>query len=206
MSDPSLYPRAWALLESAGQAALNAREPEKAIEILTQACFGLLGDRERHLQPGALKGQERQFFVAGVFIVTPDRQHHMLVGNVGFPPEQKRLMVPIDGGHPGHVYASGEKLILKNTDDHGSFKQYLKSARMGSAVLSPMIWQGQFLGQLFMAAQARHTFDDPDLEVLVAFSRLATAVWVALDGPAWTQAHAQPEDAFYVAREGLPSA
>jgi signal transduction protein with GAF and PtsI domain len=115
-------------------------------------------------------------------------------------------MVPIDGGHPGHVYASGEKLILKNTDDHGSFKQYLKSARMGSAVLSPMIWQGQFLGQLFMAAQARHTFDDPDLEVLVAFSRLATAVWVALNGPAWTQAHAQPKDAFYVAREGLRSA
>jgi hypothetical protein len=77
---------------------------------------------------------------------------------------------------------------------------------MGSAVLSPMIWQGQFLGQLFMAAQARHTFDDPDLEVLVAFSRLATAVWVALNGPAWTQAHAQPKDAFYVAREGLRSA
>lgn len=95
MSDPTLYPRAWALLESAGQAALNAREPEQALEVLTQACFGLLGDRQRHLQPGALKGQERQFFVAGAFIVTPDRQHHMLVANVGFSARAKAL----DGPH-----------------------------------------------------------------------------------------------------------
>jgi len=195
--------QALTLLEEAGQAALDAAGPEEAIHTLAKSCFDLLGDRLAHERPGALREGERQFFVAGAFIVTPDRQHHMLVGNLGFPAEQRRLMVPIDGGHPGHVYATQKKLILKNTDVHGSFKQYLKSARMGSAILSPMIWKSQFIGQFIMAAQARNTFRDQDLAVLVAVSRLATAAWVAHDGLAWIESHHAPEDAFYVAREGL---
>ncbi|MDB5999294.1 MAG: hypothetical protein JWP52_993 [Rhizobacter sp.] len=192
-----------AMLEDAGQAALNAQDAESAIRVLAQACFDTLGDREAHLKPGALLPGEHQFMVAGAFFVTPDEKHHMLVGNVGFPAEQERLLVPIDGGHPGQVYASRAKLILKNTDDHGSFRQYLKSSRMGSTIFAPLIWKGRFLGQLIMAAQARHTMRDPDLAALVAVSRIATGVWVAQGGPDWLAGIYPPPNGFYVAKEGL---
>ena len=195
--------RALESLERAGQAALDASGPEDAMRILAQACFDLLGDREAYLKPGGLLPGERQFFVAGTFFVTPDRRYHMLVGNIGFPPEQERLLVPIDGGHPGWVYANRAKLILKNTDDHGEFKQYLKSSRMGSAILAPIVWKGEFLGQLFMAAQARHTMRDSDLAVIVALSRVATGAWVAHGGPAWLAASYPPANAFHVGKEGL---
>ena len=172
------------MMEEVGQAALNAEDPEQAIRILAQACFETLGERETaHLLPGALLPGERQYFIAGAFLVTPDRAHHMLVGNVGFPAEQERLLVPIDGGHPGHVHSTQTKLILKNTDEHGSFRQYLKTSRMGSTIFAPMIWKGEFLGQLIMAAQARNTMRDSDLEILVAMSRIATGAWVAHGGP-----------------------
>ena len=191
------------LIESAGQAALNADGPEAAIRILSQACFDTLGDREAHLRPGALKPGERQYFISGAFIVAPDKRHHMLVGSIGFPPEQQRLMVPIDGGHPGAVYASRSKLILKNTDDHGEFRQYLKSSRMGSTLFAPMIWKGEFLGQLVMAAQARYTMRDCDLEAIVALSRVATGAWVAHGGPAWLLAEHPPANGYYVDIAGV---
>ena len=123
---------ALAMIDAAGGAALNADGPEAAIRVLARACYDLLGDREAHLKLGALKPGERQFFVAGAFFVTPDARYHMLVGGVNFPPEQERLMVPIDGGHPGWVHKHRRSLILKNTDEHGEFRQYLKTARMGS--------------------------------------------------------------------------
>lgn len=191
------------MMEHAGQAALNAPDAESAIRILAQACFDTLGDREAHLKPGALLRGEQQYMIAGAFFVTPDEQYHMLVGNVGFPAEQERLLVPIDGGHPGQVYASKAKLILKNTDDHASFKQYLKSSRMGSTLFAPLIWQGRFLGQLIMAAQARHTMRDEDLEVIVAMSRIATGAWVAHGGPAWLESVYPPRNGFYVGKEGI---
>lgn len=190
-------------MEHAGQAALNADSPENAIRVLAQACLDNLGDREAHLRPGALLPGERQYMIAGAFFVTPDEKFHMLVGNIGFPPEQERLMVPIDGGHPGQVYASRTKLILKNTDDHGTFRQYLKSSRMGSTLFAPMIWKNRFLGQLIMAAQARHTMRDEDLAAIVAMSRIATGAWVAHEGQAWLDANYPPRNGFYVGREGL---
>ncbi len=193
----------WATLEAAGQAALDAQGPEEAMRILGRACFDSLGDRQAHLKPSALLPGERQFFVAGCFFVTPDQRYHMLVGHTGFPPEQERLLVPIDGGHPGWVHANRAKLILKNTDDHGEFKQYLKSSRMGSAIFAPIIWKGEFMGQLIMAAQARHTMRDSDLEVIVALSRVATGAWVAHGGPAWLAANYPPANAFHVGKEGL---
>jgi hypothetical protein len=170
---------ALSMIDAAGYAALAASGPEEAMHAICAAYYPLLGDREAHLAHGALKAGERQFFVAGTFFVTPDRKHHMLVGSVNFPSEQRRLMVPIDGGHPGWVYAHNSKLILKNTDDHGEFRQYLKTSRMGSAILAPIVWEGQFLGQIIMAAQARHTMRDDDLAILVACSRVAAGVWVA---------------------------
>lgn len=194
---------ALAMIDRAGEAALNAAGPEDAIRALARAYFELLGDREAHLRPGALKEGERQFMVAGAFFVTPDALYHMLVGNVNFPPEQERLMVPIDGGHPGWVYANRSKLILENTDEHGAFRQYLKTSRMGSAIFAPIVWRGEFLGQLVMAAQARHTMRDEDLAVLVACSRVAAAAWVAHGGPAWLQANYPPPKGFYTDKEGM---
>ena len=196
-------PDALSIVDAGGAAALDAAGPEEAIRGLVQAYFDRLGDREAQLAPGALKPGERQYFVAGAFMVTPDKRYHMLVGNVNFPPEQQRLMVPIDGGHPGWVYAHRSKLILKNTDEHHQFRQYLKSSRMGSTIFAPMIWKGQFLGQIVMAAQARHTMRDADLDVLVACSRVATGAWVAHGGPAWLAATYPPADAFYVDKEGM---
>lgn len=200
---PSLAARTIAAMEEAGQQALDASDAESAIRALALACHGLLGDREAHLRPGALLPGERQYFIAGAFMVAPDRRYHVLVGNVGFPPEQERLMVPIDGGHPGHVYETRRKLILKNTDDHGAFRQYLKTSRMGSTLFAPMIWKGEFLGQLVMAAQARHTMREEDLAALVAVSRIATAAWVAHGGPQWLEGMYPPPNAFRVGKEGI---
>lgn len=191
------------LIEHAGQAALDAAGPEEAMHVLARACHETLGDRQAHLKPGALLPGERQFFVAGVFIVSPDEKWHMLVGNLGFPPEQQRLMVPIDGGHPGKVYATRSKLLLKNTDEHATFKQYLKTARMGSTIFGPMVFKGRFHGQLIMAAQARWTMRDQDLEAIVALSRVAAGAWVAHGGPEWLAREYPPANAFHVGKEGV---
>lgn len=203
MTEAELMRAGLSMLETAGAEALDAAGPEEAMHALARGCFHLLGDRQAHLREGALKPGERQFFVAGAFFVTPDRQSHMLVGNLGFPPEQRRLMVPIDGGHPGWVHANRSKLLLENTDEHGSFRQYLKTSRMGSTIFAPIMWEGDFHGQLIMAAQARWTMRAVDLAILVAASRIAAGCWIAKGGPAWLAANADPPDAFRVAREGM---
>jgi hypothetical protein len=194
------------MLERAGAEALDAPGPEEAIHALARGCCETLGDREAHLRPGALKPGERQYFVAGAFFVTPDRRHHMLVGSLGFPPEQRRLMVPIDGGHPGWVHANRSKLLLEDTDEHGTFRQYLRTSRMGSTIFAPITWRGEFHGQLIMAAQARRTMRAVDLAVLVAAAHIAAGCWIAAGGPAWLAANADPPDAFRVDREGLGAA
>ena len=192
-----------AMIEQAGQECLNSSGPEEAMRVLARAFYDTLGDRQAHLRPGALLPGEHQFFVAGAFLVSPDARYHMLVGNLGFPAEQERLLVPIDGGHPGQVYATRSKLLLENTDDHATFKQYLKSARMGSTIFAPMIFRGHFHGQLIMAAQARHTMREADLEVIVALSRVAAGAWIAHGGPAWLAQTYPPASGFYVDREGM---
>lgn len=194
---------ALAMIDRAGEAALNAPGPEEAIRAIARGYYDILGDREAHLRPGSLKEGERHYFVAGAFFVTPDARYHMLVGNVNFPPEQERLMVPIDGGHPGWVYANRSKLLLENTDEHGTFRQYLKSSRMGSAIFAPIVWRGEFLGQVIMAAQARYTMRQEDLAVLVACSRVAAGVWVAQGGPAWLRENYPPANGFYVDKQGM---
>lgn len=172
-------------LGTIGADAVAADDVEAALGMVTGGVFDLLGDRTAHERPGALRAGEHQFFVAGVFLVTPDQGSHLLVAERGFPPEQHRLRFPIDTGHPGAVYRSRQPLILENTDDHADFKQILKTARMGSALYAPLLWRGEMLGQMLMAAQARNTFSAPDLEAHVAFAALATAIYMANDGPAF---------------------
>ncbi len=62
-----------AALAGATRAANAAAGPEAALAELTRALPPLLGDREAHRPPGALKAGERQFSVCGVFLLTPDQ-------------------------------------------------------------------------------------------------------------------------------------
>jgi hypothetical protein len=192
-----------AMLAEAGAEALAAGAPEEAMRALARGCHAALGDRDAHLRPGALKEGERDYRIAGCFLVTPDARHHMLVGNIGFPPEQARLMVPIEGGHPGRVFRNRAPLLLANTDEDAGFRQYLKTSRMGSAAYAPMLWRGRFLGQIVVAAQARWTYRERDLIALVVASRIAAAAWMAAGGPEWLAAHADPPNACRVTVEGV---
>jgi hypothetical protein len=173
------------IVTQAGWAATGAESPEAVIHAAMGVLFGRLGDRTAHLRAGALGEGQSQFFVAGAFFVTPDRRHQMLVGNHGFPPDQRRLLIPIDGGHPGQVIASGETLLLVDTRRHPTFKQYLRTARMGSAIYAPLIWDGVPRGLVIMAAQAGGTMGPDDLEVLAAVAPVVTANWLRTGGPDW---------------------
>lgn len=182
---PALWRPALEALGRASRAAAAASGPEEALRELTAVCPVLLGDKHAPRRPGALKPGEHQFSVCGAFMLTPDRRHNLLVAEVGFPPEQHRLRIDVELGHPGWVVGRHEPLILANTDDDAEFKQILKTSRMGSALYAPMIWRGDFLGQLVCASQARHTYEGADLDVLVAYATVAAALWVAHDGPAF---------------------
>ena len=171
-----------ARLSELGHLVLESADAESALACVTHTALETLGDEGAHLRPGALKPGERQFRVSGVFLVTPDESGHVLVAEHGFPAEQHRLAIPIDLGHPGWMYQNRVPLILPDTDDSPSFRQILKTARMGSALYAPLICEGRFVGQLVTAAQARGTFGDPDRDALVALSALASLAYAAHDG------------------------
>ena len=174
-------------ISEALRAAEAAADAESGLLALSRATFELLGDPSAHLRSGALKDGAHQFLVSGFFLVSPDRQSHILVAEHGFPPAQHRLAIPIALGHPGWVYNHKEPLILANTDQHPDFERILETARMGSALYGPMIWRGRMIGQLITAAQARNTFGEADLEILVLAARAAAALYMALDGPAFLE-------------------
>jgi GAF domain len=171
--------------EAAIAAAQSAADPEAVVHDAMAALFPHLGDRAAHLKPGALEPGQRQFFVCGGFFVTPDQVHQMLVGNTGFPPDQRRLLIPIDGGHPGVVIATAKPLLLTDTRVHREFKQYLRTARMSSAVYAPLVWDGQAHGLLIIAAQAGGTMRQSDLDVLIAVAPVVAAAWRRTGGPDW---------------------
>jgi hypothetical protein len=183
----ALWPSALATLARASRDAGSAGGPEEALRELTSVCPVLLGDKAAHLRPGGLRAGERQFSISGAFMLTPDRRHNLLVAEVGFPPEQHRLRIDADLAHPGWVVKHRRPLILANTDLDADFKQILKTARMGSALYAPMIWKGDLLGQLVCASQARNTYEQADLDVLVVFAAVGAALWIAHGGPSFIQ-------------------
>jgi hypothetical protein len=183
----TLQAEALVTLAEAIRAANGARDVESALSHLTAATREALGDKEAHLRPGELKAGERQFTVSGIFLITPDRQHNLLVAEHEVPPEQHRLRIPLDLGHPGWVVQYQRPLILANTDEAPDFRQILKTSRMGSALFGPMFWRGQLLGQLITAAQARNTYGSIDLDILMGFAHVAAAVYMAHGGPEWLQ-------------------
>ena len=176
---------ALATLAEATRAANSAPDVESALRYLTAATQEVLGDKEAHLRPGALRAGERQFMVSCIFLITADRQHNLLVAEHGFPPEQHRLRIPLDFGPPGWVVQHQHPRIIANTDEAPDFRQILKTSHMGSTLYGPMFWRGEMRGQVLTAAQARNTYGPIDLDIFMSFAHVAAAVYIAHDGPEW---------------------
>ncbi|MDG2284119.1 MAG: GAF domain-containing protein [Alphaproteobacteria bacterium] len=168
--------------------AAAAADVESALSAISAGAWTALGDPAAHERPGALKPGEHQFAVSGYFMLTPDGTETVLVAEHGFPPEQHRLRIASDLAHPGWVVKNRKPLLLANTDEDKDFKQILKTARMGSAMYSPLIWGGNFIGLLITASQARNTYDESDHTGHQAFANAAAAVYMAHDGPDFTKA------------------
>ena len=181
----SLTNNPWPEIARAVQAGNDAADAEAALRECVEASLRINGDAEAYKRPGSLKDGERHFFVGGVFLVTPDNASHLLVSEWGFPSDQHRLHFPLNTGHPGWVWKNRTPLILENTDEHADFKQILKTSRMGSALYAPMLWEGQFLGQIIIAAQTRNTFSRPDCNRIAAIASIATGLFIAKGGPDW---------------------
>src|SRR5256712_10319948 len=141
-----------ARLAEATQAANDAPDVESALRYLTAATREVVGDKEAHLRRGGLRAGERQFVVSGIFLITVDRHHNLLVAEHGFPPEQRRLRIPLDFGPPGWVVQHQRPRIIANTDEAPDFRQILKTSHMGSTLYGPMLWRGQMLGQVLTVA------------------------------------------------------
>ena len=163
---------------------LAAPGAEEALELVTGCVVELLGDKKAHLKPGALKKGERQYAVSGVFMISPDGKHNVLLASQNFPPEQHHIHIDINHGHPGETVKTQMPRLLANTDEHPDYQQILKTSRMGSSYYAPLKWKGEMLGQLISGAQARYTYRPIDLEILCAFADVAAALWVAHKGPA----------------------
>ena len=195
------------VLDQAFAAAGAANMPEDIIAAPMALLRTRLGDQQAHMRPGALQDGQRQFFVAGGFLATPDGRHLMLTGNAGFPPEQKRLCIPLTGGDPGRVISSGQALLLPDTRSHTEFRQYLKTARMGSAAYAPLISEGRTFGLIIVAALAANTLRESDLAVLKALAPVIVEKWMKLEGPSWLAAEysraVDTGEAFFVGQEGV---
>jgi hypothetical protein len=187
-------------LRDAADDVRTAPDFEAALHRLNQVSATALGDATAAARPGMLKPGERNYRVAGTFLVTPDRRYNMLTGNVGFPPEQRRLMIPIEWNDPGWVVANEQPLLIPNTDHHQQFRQFLKSSRMGSSVYAPVFARVggcvRLVGQMVAAAQARETYDAGDLDRLRMIAALAGYAHALHDGVAWLAADYPAPDAW----------
>lgn len=176
---------------------------EAAFCVLTRAVLDLLGDRNAASRPGALLDGERDYRVSGVFLISPDRRHNVLVANHGFPPEQRRLSIPIAWNNPGAVVAGEHYVLLENTDDHREFRQFLKTSKMGSSIYFPIFASGQMIGQIVGAAQARWTYSPVDLAPISALAGLVGLNWDRTDGAAWWSTDHPAHDAWYAEEQAL---
>lgn len=176
------------LLAEVVEAVSGVNDPEEALRTVTTAAYERVGDRQKAIPSWALHEGETQFFVCGVFLHDEAERRNILVAEHGFPPEQRRLTIPEEVGHPGWVVAHQRPLLLENTDEHASFKQILKTSRMGSAMYAPMFSCGNFVGQLILAAQARNTFASRDLDLMVGLAAVAGLCFERSNGRAWFKA------------------
>ena len=160
-----------ARLDAAVAAALEEGDVELALEHLTALAIAELGDEAAVERPGALKAGERDYRVSG-----------------GFPPEQRRLSIPIAWNHPGAVVETQKPLLLENTDEHSSFRQFLKSSRMGSSIYVPMFGDDGMFGQIVVAAQVRWTYRPEDLAAMSEIAAKGETLWRRFAGAEWLKA------------------
>ncbi|MEM1430534.1 MAG: GAF domain-containing protein [Pseudomonadota bacterium] len=174
-----------AALGHAARIAACEPGPERALGHLTALAHDALGDLTAVRRPGALLDGERDYRVAGVFVITPDQRYNMLVANRGFPAEQRRLAIPITWNHPGEVVRTEAPILLSNTDEHGAFRQFLKTSRMGSSIYYPIHTRSGMVAQIVAAAQTRWTYGPADLERLGALAGIAAALWQSTGASDW---------------------
>ncbi|MEM9740730.1 MAG: GAF domain-containing protein [Pseudomonadota bacterium] len=176
---------------------------EEALAKLTLAAKDILGDPAASTRASALKKGERDYRVSGVFLISPDRRHNVLVANQGFPPEQRRLSIPIAWNNPGQVVAKERFVLLENTDDHGEFRQFLKTSKMGSSIYMPIFASDGIIGQIVAASQARWTYGPSDLAPMSALAGLAAVAWEINGGPAWLADDHPAPDAWYAEEQAI---
>jgi hypothetical protein len=121
-----------ALERVAGDAAIAA-DAEAALWCITRTLPSLLGNPDAAQRPGALPEGAAAASAATVFLVTPDRQYHIIAAPVNFQPEQYHERVPTTLGHPGHVAATRRGAMLADTGHHQSFVKILQTFRAASA-------------------------------------------------------------------------
>lgn len=176
---------------------------EDAARAFTGLARARLGDHTAAQRPGALLAGERDYRVSGVFLISPDQAYNVLVASDGFPPEQRRLSIPIGWNHPGEVVRSHAPLLLENTDDHTEFRQFLKTSRMGSSVYAPILTPDGMVGQIVAAAQARWTYGPKDLKRLQLLAAEAAQIWSDLGAADWWAADYPAPDAWYADKMGV---
>lgn len=115
--------------------------------------------------PHTRAATDGNFTVATLFLFTPDRSQLVIYLPQNFPPEQAELRIPAGHGHPGRVAATGEALLLEDTRQHRTFVQILKTARMGSAMFSPLRWRGEVFGVMVNAAIQPGTYTPADFRL-----------------------------------------
>lgn len=162
--------------------ASDSADAEAALASIGRLVCETLGDNTASSRPGSLKPGETNLTISGYFIVRPGREDMILMAEIGWPIAQHRLLIEIDEGRPGWVVGNATPLVLPNTDDDGTFTQILSSARMGSSMYAPLLWQGSVLGLITVASQARHTYGAEDLSLLQIAAAYAASIWIALGG------------------------
>ena len=186
----TLYENAVLAFRRIAEDAAQAQEPEDALWVITRALPAMLGDPAAATRPTAFREVPPPVIgsAAGCFMRMPDGAHHLITAPVNFPAAQYHELVRISLGHPGEVAHTHRPLLLRDTALHPTFTKILQTFRAGSSMFAPLLWQGEYLGVLICANAARGTFDERDLTVLQAFAGLASALWMAQDGPGWLAA------------------
>ena len=160
----------------------STTNPETALTTLGHFICDHLGDKSAGGCPGSLKPGETDFTISGYFIVRPEYNDMILISEIGWPEEQHRLTIETGEGRPGWVVDNAAPMVLPNTDDDATFTQILSSARMGSSMYAPLMWQGSVLGLVTLASQARYSYSNDDLPLLQLVAAHAASMWVSLGG------------------------
>lgn len=164
------------VLSEATAALLDGEPVERQLARLLNRARIRLG-RGTADPPHARSASDGNFTVGTFFLLTRGRRELAIYLPQNFPPEQAALRIPADHGHPGLVARTGQPLLLEDTREHRRFVQILKTARMGSAMFSPLRWQGEVFGVMANAAIQPHTYGTEDFQVHQALANLAALLF-----------------------------